>query len=75
MKLYCVRHGETEFNAQGRIQGQTDTALSELGHRQSAALARGLVGLGIEAIVSYPDHQDEKYGSITKFLITKLSAP
>lgn len=54
MKLYCVRHGETEFNAQGRIQGQTDTALSELGHRQSAALARGLVGLGIEAIVSSP---------------------
>jgi hypothetical protein len=37
-------------------------------------LAEKLHGLGLEVIVSYPGHQDEKYGSITKFLITKLTS-
>lgn len=30
---------------------------------------------GIEVVVSYPGHKDEKYGSISKFLIEKLSEP
>lgn len=38
-------------------------------------LVEKLEAAGIEAILSYPDHKDEKYGSITKFLITKLNAP
>lgn len=54
MKIICVRHGETEFNATGRIQGQTDTRLSELGQKQSLALAKGLEGYGVDAIVSSP---------------------
>lgn len=35
-------------------------------------LAERMKAQGLECIVSYPGHQDEKYGSITKFLITKL---
>ena len=41
-EIYLVRHGETEWNAQGRIQGHTDIALTDRGRRQSAALARRL---------------------------------
>jgi hypothetical protein len=37
-------------------------------------LAKVLEGDGIEVIVSYPGHKDEKYGSIEKFLIEKLTA-
>lgn len=37
-------------------------------------LAEKLAPLGVEVIVSYPGHQDEKYGSIQKFLISKLKA-
>jgi acetyl esterase/lipase len=37
-------------------------------------LAEKLNSAGVEVIVAYPDHEDEKYGSITKFLIEKLSA-
>jgi acetyl esterase/lipase len=29
---------------------------------------------GVECILSYPSHQDEKYGSVASFLITKLKA-
>lgn len=54
MLLYCVRHGESEFNAQGRIQGQLDVALSPLGLRQGCAVARSLAGEPIEAVFSSP---------------------
>lgn len=37
-------------------------------------LASKLNSAGVEVVVSYPSHKDEKYGSITKFLIDKLSA-
>jgi acetyl esterase/lipase len=35
-------------------------------------LAEKLEATGIETVVSYPGHEDEKYGSIEKFLIAKL---
>jgi probable phosphoglycerate mutase len=33
--LYYIRHGETEWNAQGRLQGVQDIPLNELGRTQS----------------------------------------
>ncbi len=40
--LLLIRHGETEWNAQSRIQGHIDIALSERGRQQALALARFL---------------------------------
>ena len=37
-----VRHGQTEANAAGLIQGRRDPELTALGHRQAAALARAV---------------------------------
>jgi probable phosphoglycerate mutase len=54
MILYCVRHGESEFNAEGRIQGQTDVSLSRRGRKQAAALATAMTQLSIQAIYSSP---------------------
>jgi probable phosphoglycerate mutase len=34
--LYYVRHGETEFNLQGRLQGRRDTVLNAHGRQQVA---------------------------------------
>ncbi len=54
MLLYCVRHGESTYNAEGRIQGQSDVPLSQLGRRQSEAAAQWLASLPIEAVYSSP---------------------
>lgn len=41
-RLCIVRHGETAWNAEGRVQGQTDVPLSEVGHAQARAVANAL---------------------------------
>lgn len=52
--FYFVRHGETDWNSLGKIQGQTDIPLNENGRAQARALASRLAGLGIEHIYSSP---------------------
>ena len=44
-----VRHGKTPWNAEGRIQGHTDIALSERGYRQVDALRARLATWNIDA--------------------------
>ncbi|MCW3491489.1 histidine phosphatase family protein [Dethiobacter alkaliphilus] len=41
MKLIFIRHGETLWNREFRMQGVSDVALSDVGVAQSVALARG----------------------------------
>lgn len=36
--IYLVRHGQTEFNRERRIQGHVDSPLTELGVRQAGAV-------------------------------------
>lgn len=54
MILYCVRHGESTYNAEGRVQGQSDVPLSPLGVRQGAAVAEALREKGVEAVFTSP---------------------
>ena len=41
-RLVLVRHGESVYNAEGRIQGQRCAGLSEVGHRQAMLTATAL---------------------------------
>ena len=43
--IYLVRHGQTEFNRERRIQGHNDSPLTELGIRQARAVGRLLADL------------------------------
>ena len=38
--IYYIRHGETEWNALGRLQGVQDIPLNELGRRSQFMPAR-----------------------------------
>jgi 2,3-bisphosphoglycerate-dependent phosphoglycerate mutase len=48
--LLLVRHGETDWNAEGRLQGHTDRPLNEHGRRQARELAARLAGEQVDAI-------------------------
>src|SRR5215216_165413 len=50
--LHFVRHGETEWNRAGLIQGSSDIALSERGHAQARELAAQLAARPIHALYS-----------------------
>ena len=52
--FWFLRHGETDWNAQGRSQGRTDIPLNPTGIAQAQAAAQLLRGRGIATIVSSP---------------------
>lgn len=52
--LCIVRHGETDWNAQGILQGWTDVPLNDLGRQQALDMASNFAGHGIAEIWSSP---------------------
>ena len=50
LRILLVRHGETEWNAQHRYQGQSDVPLSEVGQKQAECLTRRLEGEKFDAV-------------------------
>jgi broad specificity phosphatase PhoE len=49
-----VRHGETNVNREGRLQGRSDAPLSDVGAAQAAALAAGLASSPVKRVLSSP---------------------
>lgn len=52
MAYYLVRHGETSWNKDNRIQGWTDISLSELGLKQAEVLSYVLKDITFQAVYS-----------------------
>ncbi len=52
--FWFLRHGETDWNAQGLSQGSTDIPLNAVGLVQARRAAETLRGMGIAAVVSSP---------------------
>ena len=51
---YLVRHGETEWNAVSRMQGQLDSRLTLLGREHAKRSGRLLARLGVDAVFASP---------------------
>jgi broad specificity phosphatase PhoE len=49
-ELLLVRHGETDWNAEGKLQGHTDRPLNDYGRKQAKALADRLAAEQIDAV-------------------------
>ncbi|MDQ2819060.1 MAG: histidine phosphatase family protein [Pseudomonadota bacterium] len=50
--LFLIRHGETAWNAERRLQGHLDIGLNAEGERQAAAVARALASEKIDTVVA-----------------------
>lgn len=53
-RLYFLRHGETDFNAQNLLMGQMNINLNSKGIKQAQIAANRISNLGIEKIYSSP---------------------
>jgi broad specificity phosphatase PhoE len=64
MELILVRHGETIWNREGRVQGFSDIDLSDVGVHQARQLALSLKDASILSIYSSPLIRAEKTARI-----------
>ena len=53
-RLILVRHGETDWNVEGRYQGQADPPLNRRGEEQAHRVAQALQNKGVDVIYSSP---------------------
>lgn len=54
MLIFLVRHGQTDWNLEGRFQGQVDIPLNENGVLQAREAGKALKGFGLARVVSSP---------------------
>lgn len=54
LKLYIIRHGETDMNRNAVLQGQTDSALNSSGIRLAVLTGRAMQGIHFDACISSP---------------------
>ncbi|MGW4246741.1 histidine phosphatase family protein [Nocardia sp. NPDC004722] len=62
--LYLVRHGETDWNQQRRLQGRIDQPMNNTGRNQALGIATGLCGRNVHAVVVSPLVRAYETGSI-----------
>jgi probable phosphoglycerate mutase len=71
-RILLARHGETAWNAAGRLQGHTDIPLNDAGRAQARALAAQLRGHAIARVVTSDLARAHETGAI---IATELGLP
>lgn len=54
MKLYVLRHGQTDYNKEGRFQGQNNIELNEEGIKQVKETAKILRNINFDKVYVSP---------------------
>ena len=64
MKIYVLRHGQTSWNVNGKIQGKQDTELNKVGIRQAYEAKEKFNMLNIDLIMCSPLKRTRKTAEI-----------
>lgn len=64
MKVYIIRHGQTDWNVQRKMQGVTDIELNETGMSQAEEARKKINELDIDLILSSPLKRAKKTAEI-----------
>ncbi len=64
MKIYLIRHGETDWNRQGRFQGREDIELNENGIEQAKRCGAALSKEQFRAVITSPLSRARRTGEI-----------
>ena len=64
MKIYLIRHGETDWNLQGRLQGREDIPLNQTGILQAEACGEALRAVRLDSIHTSPLMRAEETAEI-----------
>ena len=72
MKLYIIRHGETSWNAEGRLQGQTDIPLNENGIRLAKITCEALKEVPFDLAISSPLKRASKIFDVSTNAILRI---
>lgn len=54
MKIYLIRHGQTDWNLEGRFQGREDIPLNSHGILQATECGEALKDISFQAVISSP---------------------
>lgn len=54
MRLYLIRHGETDYNRKDLFRGRADLPLNDVGRAQAVRLGEYFRGIGIDAVYASP---------------------
>jgi probable phosphoglycerate mutase len=77
--MFVILHGQTEWNRDGRLQGQSDSPLTDFGREQSRSAARTLLEIagsgGICNIVSSPLGRTQATANIIASTFEQACAP
>lgn len=75
LRIYLARHGETDWNLEGRLQGGTDTALNATGRKQAQELAVRLRGLALDVVYSSALRRSRETADIARGAVPLVSLP
>lgn len=64
MRILLIRHGETDWNRQGRFQGREDIPLNETGIEQARLCGEALKGEHFAAVITSPLKRAKRTGEI-----------
>lgn len=64
MKIYVTRHGQTDWNVQGKTQERADIELNEVGIKQAKQTKEELKNIDIDLIICSPLKRAKKTAEI-----------